>query len=367
MSDENEHEDAASQTTATPGESISEAISLADADRLRMGYVRAGNDDWWVEARGDFAESALKGYLPTPESERLKVNVPQFEGPFDLLLYLIDKHALSLLDIPVAAITEHYLKALDDLRALDLDVAGEFLVMAAQLAHMKSKMLLPKEERADQDDTPEEDPREALIRRLMEYQRFKAAAEDLAAMLWLGRDFFARAPDAKVFIPVDVRDDDPTGGLARFDVMRLIEVLDQVMRRSKKRIVHEVTLERLTVGQRINEVVDFAQEREHFTFRDLVLHFGGLAQGRRNIIVTFLAILEMTKFKILGIHQAQEDGTIYISVQKKTLDDGVATTDLEYGDERSSNEGAESATNEDTQNEDQSDDETPDWGGGEVV
>jgi segregation and condensation protein A len=364
MSDESEPENAAPPEPA-PSE---RAISLDEADGLRKGYVRAGNDDWWVEARGDFAESAVKGYLPTPESDRLQVNVPQFEGPLDLLLHLIDKHALDLVNIPIATITRHYLKMLDDLRALDLDIAGEFLVMAAQLAHMKSKLLLPKDETAAEQQEEKEDPREALIRRLMEYQRFKAAAEDLAKMTWLGRDIFARSPDVKVFSPADVSLDDPTGGLAPFSVMKLIETLELIMRRTKKRIVHEVTLERLTVGQRINEVVDFAQDREHFTFRDLVLHFGGLTQGKRNIIVTFLSVLEMTKFKILRIHQAQEDGTIYISVMKKGFDEDTSSLVEAYGDERAMKdaEAAESAARGDTPSE-PDDDDTLDVGGGEVV
>jgi segregation and condensation protein A len=362
MSDESESENAA-PATATQSEAV---ISLDEAERLRQGFVRAGNDDWWVEARGDFAESAVKGYLPTPESDRLKVNVPQFEGPLDLLLHLIDKHALDIVNIPIATITKHYLQMLDDLRALDLDIAGEFLVMAAQLAHMKSKMLLPKEERAADQQEEKEDPREALIRRLMEYQRFKAAAEDFAKMMWLGRDVFARAPDVKVFSPAEVSSDDPTGGLAPFDVVKLIETLDQIMRRTKKRIVHEVTLERLTVGQRINEVVDFAQEREHFTFRDLVLHFGGLTQGKRNIIVTFLSVLEMTKFKILRIHQAQEDGTIYISVMKKSFDEDTSSLVEAYGDERPSHDDEQNAVDDAPGIVDDEEDPS-DVSGGEVV
>jgi segregation and condensation protein A len=287
--------------------------------------LRAGSDDYWVEARGRFEEKDLTGYQPTPESEHLLVQLSHFEGPLDLLLYLIDRHALDIFDIPIARITEEYLKILDDMRALNLDLAGEFLVMAARLAHIKSKMLLPKEERdgdADNDDDGL-DPRLELVKRLLEYARFRDAAKQLADRTWLGRDLFFRPasrPDVDLSIP-----DDPLGvGLYDFEVHELIATLEEVLRRGRKRVVHEVIAERLNVSARINELVDFARQREHFTFHDVLREFGDLT--RRDVIVSFLAVLEMAKLKLLLVEQPTE-GTIYIRpiMENLWVDDGPST------------------------------------------
>ena len=165
------------------------AVDAIDADGLPA--FRAGPQDFSVEARGKFTNKDISGYVPSPESDQLKVKLTQFEGPLDLLLHLLDNHAVNILDIPIKTIVMEYMRVLDDMRDLNLDIAGEFLVMAAQLAHIKSKMLLPKEERP-KDDEPEMDPREALARRLLEYQRFKDVAQKLDAMPQMGRDVFAR-------------------------------------------------------------------------------------------------------------------------------------------------------------------------------
>src|SRR2546423_6068717 len=173
--------------------------------------IKAGTEEMYVEARGSFAEGDVKDYVPSPESDQLRVSLTQFEGPLDLLLHLIEKHALQVFDIPIKIVVAEYMKALDqlqnDLRELSLDIAGEFLVMAAQLAHIKSKMLLPKEERPREAE-PELDPRAELVRRLLEYQRFKDAALRIDQMSMLGRDVFGRAAivveyDDVVLAPVE--------------------------------------------------------------------------------------------------------------------------------------------------------------------
>ena len=281
------------------------------------GTVRAGTEEWYVEARGTFEEKDVTGYIPSPESDRLRVQVEPFEGPLDLLLYLIDKHALDIFDIPIARITEEYLNILDDMRTLNLDIAGEFLVMAAKLAHIKSRMLLPKEDR-DGEDEEEGDPRAELVRRLLEYQKYRHAAEQLAARNWLGRDVFARPesrPEEEILSP-----DDPLGlGLEAIDVWELIALLDIILKRTRKIVVHEVFAERLNVGARINELVDFARMQEHFTFDDVLSTFGGFA--RPNVIVSFLAVLEMAKLKLLRVHQPDAGSTIYLSPILENLSD----------------------------------------------
>lgn len=273
--------------------------------------VRAGSEDLWVEARGRFEDKDVSGYVPSPESEQLLVQLHEFEGPLDLLLHLIDKHALDIFDIPIARITEEYLRVLDDMRTLNLDVAGEFLLMASRLAHIKSRMLLPKEERAADDEEDDGiDPRLELVKRLLEYAIFRDVAQRFSEREWLGRDVFFR-PSARPEYDT-ANPDDPLGvGLEDFEVTELIGVLEEVMRRTKKRIVHEVIAERLNVGARINELVDFARMRDHFTFHEVVREFGGYE--RRNVIVCFLAILEMARLKLVRVTQPAEGNNIYVS------------------------------------------------------
>jgi segregation and condensation protein A len=274
--------------------------------------IRAGTDGFFVEARGNFAESDVEGYMPSPESDRLRVKVSPFEGPLDLLLHLIEKHALDVFDIQIRTITEEYLKVVDDMRALDLDVAGEFLVMAATLAHIKSKLLLPQEER-DDDDAPELDPRAALVRRLLEYQRFREAAQALDRLNMLGRDVFARPLTAPAFDgPVPSLEEQGLN-LLEVDPFELIRLFDEMLRHKNKHVVHEVLVERISVGARINDLVDFMNSSDGsagFSFDDVVLRFG--ARTRKNIIVTFLSVLEMARLKLLRFHQ-DESGRIFVS------------------------------------------------------
>lgn len=312
------------ETEASPEPAGSPGEVAPDAGRRPLNTLRAGSEEMWVEAKGPFEEKDLSGYVPSPESEQLRVQVSLFEGPLDLLLHLIEKHALDVFDIPISRITEEYLKVLDDMRSLNLDIAGEFLLMASRLAHIKSRMLLPKEERPDDDEDEDGvDPRLELVKRLLEYAIFRDAAQKLAEREWLGRDVFLRPPARPEHDTANP--DDPLGtGLEDFDVTELIGVLEEVLRRSKKRVVHEVIAERLNVGARINELVDFARMREHFTFHDVVREFGGYE--RRNVIVTFLAILEMARLKLVKVTQPADGNTIYISpiLENLLADDAIA-------------------------------------------
>ncbi len=273
-----------------------------------LPLVRAGNDDFSVNAHGSFTEQDAAGYLPTPESELLRIRVESFEGPLDLLLFLIEKHALDVLDIPIKVIVIEYLRVLDtvfpaDTRELNLDVAGEFLVMAAQLAHIKSRMLLPKDERPA-DPTPELDPRADLVRRLLEYQRFKDAAARLDALPQLGRDVYARAPLPPQYDDIVEEPKEQGLNLADVDPLELIRLLDGILRRQQKTVVHEVLIERIGVGARINDLVDIFcadRARESFGFADLVDRFG--PRTKRGVIVTFLSVLEMARLRLVRLRQ----------------------------------------------------------------
>lgn len=313
------------------------AIAVAPGDD-GLSVVRAGNDDFSVEARGTFTTKDAEGYLPSPESDLLRVHVEEtFEGPLDLLLFLIEKHALDILDIPIKVIVAEYMKAIDDMRDLNLDVAGEFLVMAAHLAHLKSKMLLPQQERP-KESARDVDPRVDLVRRLLEYQRFKDAAARLEALPQLGRDVYARplAPalyDAPVEEPVD-----PGLNLAEVDPIDLIRLFDAMLRRQKKLVIHEVLVERISVGARINELVDvFVGQRDRlsYSFADIVDSFG--PRTKRGVIVCFLSVLEMARLRLIRL--SQDPDTLTISVLpihgnlRDDTDDVTLQTQLESVDE----------------------------------
>jgi segregation and condensation protein A len=237
------------------------------------------------------------------------VALPQFEGPLDLLLSLIQEHKLDIFDVPIAFLTARYLEYLERAREVDLDLAGEYLLMAATLAHIKSRLLLPREEAADVEGLePGPDPREELIRRLLEYQKYKLAAQALGARPQLGRDVFVRR--AKEELPLSQEE-------VRFlqspevSVYRLIESLAQVLKRRKIEIPHEVFVERLSIGDRISAIADRLRIEERIAFTSL---FADLNDGdRHRVVPTFLALLEMARLKLVRIHQADQHGEIYLS------------------------------------------------------
>jgi segregation and condensation protein A len=255
----------------------------------------------------------------------LKPGEPPFEGPLDLILHLVKEHEVDLFDIPIAKITESYLATLEALRELDIDVAGEFLHMAAQLMLMKSKLLLPRTEVAEDDATPEDagvDPRAELVRRLLEYQKYKAAGEELGSRDILERTVFVR----KVRAERPAAPDGPEG-LADVSVFKLIEALDRVLKNAKPEHAHEVVTDRLTIGDAISRVADVLRLQRRARFDELLAGPGG-SHGRSAIISTFLAILEMAKLKLIRIFQAAHDeaggpGAEILVEARDTLGDGA--------------------------------------------
>ena len=243
---------------------------------------------------------------------------PPFEGPLDLLLHLVREHEIDLFDIPIARITESYLGALQALRELDIDVAGEFLHMAAQLALMKSKLLLPRTEVAE--DAPADDagadPRAELVRRLLEYQKDKAAGEELARHDILDRDVFARRAR-----PALVPQPEGPEGLAEVSVFKLIEALDRALENARPEPGHEVETDRLSITDAISRVADVLRARGRVSFEDLLSGDG--RNGRAGVIATFLAVLEMARLRLLRVFQAaaQEGGAIVVEA-RETLGEG---------------------------------------------
>jgi segregation and condensation protein A len=228
-----------------------------------------------------------------------KVQLEIFEGPLDLLLHLIKKNELSVTDIPIATITEQYLATLELMQSLSLDVAGEFLVMAATLIHLKSRELLPAgDEEPDEDEGV--DPRAELVRRLLEYQRYKEAAAELEQREVLTRDVFVRATaPAEEAGPREFRE---------ISVFELLGALKRVIDRLPKDIVHEVMLEKITVREKMTLLLDRLRNESRILFESLFSE----VQSRMEIIVTFLAMLELVKVRAIRVFQDQPGGDILI-------------------------------------------------------
>jgi segregation and condensation protein A len=236
----------------------------------------------------------------------LKAGEPPFEGPLDLILHLVKEHEVDLFDIPIARITESYLATLEAMRELDIDIAGEFLHMAAQLMLMKSKLLLPRTEVAEDAPGPEDlgvDPRAELVRRLLEYQKYKAAGEELGGRDILERSVFVR----KVRVERPGSPDGPEG-LADVSVFKLIEALDRALEHARPEHAHEVVTDRLTISDAIARVSDVLRLQRRATFEELLAGPPERRNTRTNVIATFLAILEMAKLKLVRIFQAPLDG-----------------------------------------------------------
>jgi segregation and condensation protein A len=235
----------------------------------------------------------------------LKAGEPPFEGPLDLILHLVREHEVDLFDIPIARITESYLATLEAMRDLDIDIAGEFLHMAAQLLLMKSKLLLPRDEVPAGEDAPEDagvDPRAELVRRLLEYQKYKAAGEELGGRDILERTVFAR----KVRVERPAAPEGPEG-LADVSVFKLIEALDRALKQAKPEVQHEILTDRLTISDAISRVAEVLRMQRRATFEELLSGPPEQRNTRSNVIATFLAILEMAKLKLIRIYQATLD------------------------------------------------------------
>ncbi len=242
---------------------------------------------------------------PTDGPEALdpnfRIELPNFEGPLDLLLHLIRTHELDILDLPVAFITDKYLEYLALMQGLNLDVASEYLVMAATLAHIKSKMLLPRPpEGQDEEEVDEIDPRAELIRRLLEYQKYKTVAEDLGERAIAGRDVFLGGS------PPPAAEGPPP--LAQVSVFKLLDALKKIAERVSSSFALEVDAERITIQERIGELVDMLRVRRRCRFDEL---FEDVSTSY-DLVVTFLALLEMAKMKLASIYQTDHEEPIYL-------------------------------------------------------
>jgi segregation and condensation protein A len=252
------------------------------------------------------------------------VSLDMFEGPLDLLLHLVRRHELDILDIPIAFITEKYIEYITFARSLDIEIAGEYLVMAATLAFLKSRELLPpapgeaEEELDDEDDGV--DPREELIRRLIEYERFREAGEELGVRPLVGRDVFPRGGDPDVVLP------EP--GLAPVTLFRLAEAYNRVLDRAKIREDHEVVIEAVTVRQRMRQLSLLLSREPRIGFEALFLTqvWSSERELRQMLVVTLMSVLEMVKLGLMGVHQAQGSDALELErvVEVEAMNEAVA-------------------------------------------
>jgi segregation and condensation protein A len=237
------------------------------------------------------------------ESLACLVRTEAFEGPLDLLLHLIKKNEVDIYNIPMAAITRQYLDYLDIMRELNLDVAGEFLVMASTLIQIKSQMLLPQSADPELDEEQGEDPRAELVRRLLDYERYRDASLVLAARDLLDRDVFVRnfaAPDLEAF-PVEET-------LPDIEIFELVDAFRRILAKAPKESFHEVGSENISIADRITDILDFLSGKESVEFEEL---FAG-SNTREYIVATFLAILELCRLRMIRILQFETYGRILV-------------------------------------------------------
>src|ERR687898_647119 len=241
--------------------------------------------------------------------EAYPVRLENFEGPLDLLLHLIRKHEVNVYDIPIAEITQQYLEYIDMMQELNLDIAGDFLVMAATVIHIKARALLPRPDPTQED--PEEDPREALVRRLLEHQKFKAAAELLHERETLRSAQWTR-PDGPI---AQIAGEAPEPEI-EIDLFSLITAFRAVVERAKQRPKVYLPSEQIPIEDRIEQLLARLSETEACGFEDLFAD----VQSRAGMIVTFLAILEMIRLKVVRVFQAGVVGPIRVYKRARPAD-----------------------------------------------
>lgn len=270
--------------------------TLADA-RDRMGAQQ-----------GEFPFAIVKGeavtelprdlYIPP---EALEVFLEAFEGPLDLLLYLIKRQNIDILEINIASITEQYTAYIELMDAMKFELAAEYLVMAAMLAEIKSRMLLPRSSEGVEED--EEDPRAALIRRLLEYERFKVVAEEIDELPRLERDIFPASAEPPPLEKAAAHPD--------VDMRELLLALSEVLQRADMFQSHHVEKEPLSTRERMSEVLERLQGRQFVPFVSLFR----VDEGRTGVVVTFLAVLELIKESLVEIVQTEIFGPIHVKAR----------------------------------------------------
>lgn len=238
-------------------------------------------------------------YIP-PDAMRVILEV--FEGPLDLLLYLIRKHNLDILDIPVARITHQYVEYIELMQYMQLELVAEYLEMAALLAEIKSRMLLPKPKSMDEEEA---DPRAELVRRLQEYEQIKSAAEKMSVLPRMGSELFASSVSLPDLSSVKAHPD--------VDLKELLYAFKDVLKRADLQTAHNIEKEVLTVRERMSRILRQLQSDKFVNFVD----FFDYSEGRLGLVVTFLAILELTREWVLELVQSEPFAPIYVRLRNE--------------------------------------------------
>ena len=233
-------------------------------------------------------------YIPP---QALEVFLEAFEGPLDLLLYLIRRQNLDILDIPLAEITRQYMEYIELMQELQLELAGEYLVMAATLAEIKSRMLLPRPKPAEEG---EEDPRAELVRRLQEYERFKRAAEGIDGLTRMERDVWSAS--------AELRERPPVRTLPQVTLQEILTAFKDVVARSEMFAHHHIQRERLSVAERMSDILAGLEAGAFLTFMQLFRP----EEGRMGVTITFVAILELMREGLIDIVQAEAYGPLHV-------------------------------------------------------
>lgn len=232
----------------------------------------------------------------------IQIHLDNFDGPLDLLLHLIKTNEMDIYDIQMVAITEQYLAILEQMQQLDLDVAGEFLLMAATLIHIKSRLLLPVGE--DAADAEEEDPRAELVRRLLEYQRYKEVAVTLDRLPRLDRDIFLGH-----FQPTDLTESDGGDEIA-VEIFHLAEAFHHLLKNIPAEVFHEVIREQLSVADHVQLIIERLTPGGRVGFREIFPS----RPSRPEVVVTFLAMLELVRMRLVKVEQSAQFSEIWLSL-----------------------------------------------------
>lgn len=294
--------------TSTVPEAVGAPALEASAD---SELIANGESGQLLQAEMPFAMVDGKAYTVMPKDlyippDALEVILEAFEGPLDLLLYLIRRQNIDILNINVSAITTQYMTYVNAMDSMHFELAAEYLVMAAMLAEIKSRMLLP---RSSEDEEDEEDPRAQLIRRLQEYERFKQAAEDIDELPRVGREVFqayADAPDRSL-----------TRADPEVDLKEVLLALSEVLRRADMFVSHHVEKEKLSTRERMAQVLETLKHNQFVPFVTLFT----IEEGRLGVVVTFLAVMELVKEQLLEIVQSEPFAPIHVKSKMQQSDD----------------------------------------------
>jgi segregation and condensation protein A len=260
------------------------------------------------QARSPAFASAGGDGSDIPASAAYRIELPEFEGPLDLLLHLCKTHELDILQIPIAFVTEKYLAYLETMQAMSVEIAAEYLVMAATLAYLKARELVPNPEPLEgqgEEEGEAVDPREELIRRLLEYQKYKDAAAQLGGRPIEGRNVFGRG--AKLEGPIG------PGELGEHSVWKLIESFADILKKAGPKVSHEVAVDRVSLSERINQIVDRLEQGGSFRFDALVDLNASEVDVKHQLVVTLLAILELAKLRVIRVLKDEASEMFYIA------------------------------------------------------